>query len=94
MSIEWVCAVDRIEGSGRDAIAVLIGDDERVEEVAVRTLGRLAVEGAVLRVPLWDGSPDWGAARRDRGEEKRRLKELAARLRKLQERDPGGDLKL
>jgi hypothetical protein len=94
MSIEWVCAVDRVEGSGPDAVAMVIGDDERVEEVPVRTLGRLAVEGAVLRVPLRDGSPDWAAARRDRAEEARRLNDLAARLRKLQERDPDGDLKL
>ena len=94
MMTEWICAVDRVEGNGPDALAVVVGDDERVEEVSTRELGRLAIEGAVLRVPLRDGSPDWAAARRDLDEETRRRKALSLRLKKLQERDPGGDIEL
>lgn len=92
--MDWVCAIDRIEGSGRDAIAIVVGDDERVLEVPVHTLGTLAVEGAVLRVPLVGDTPDWAAVRRDRGEESRRRKALANRVRKLRDRDPGGDIEL
>jgi hypothetical protein len=94
MTTEWICAVDRIEGSGTVAIAVLVGDDERVEEVPTRELGPLAIEGAVLRVPLRDGKPDWASARRDADEETQRRQALSARLKKLQEVDPGGDIDL
>lgn len=92
--MEWVCAVDRLEGTAPKKIAILVGDDGRVEELPARALGRLAVEGAVLRIPLKEGSPNWAAARRDRDEEARRLKDLTNRVKKLQERDPGGDIEL
>lgn len=92
--MEWTCAVDRVEGSGADAIAVVIGDDERVLEVSARELGELAVEGAVLRVPHSGGHVEWAAARRDLEEEARRRSKHLARLERLRSRDPGGDLKL
>jgi len=94
MTTVWICAVDRVEGSGADAIAVVVGDDERVEEVPTRELGRLAIEGAVLRVPLRDGKPDWASARRDLEEEGKRREALSLRLEKLRDRDPGGDIQL
>ena len=92
--MEWTCSVDRVEGTGLDARAILVGDDERVREVPAQELGRLAIEGAVLRVPLVKGILDCAAARRDHDEEARRRKELSRRLGKLQERDPGGDAEL
>lgn len=92
--MEWVCAVDRVEGKGAIAIAVRVGDDGGVEEVPKRALGRLAVEGAVLRIPLQNGTPDWAAARRDRVEEARRLTDLTNRVKRVKARDPGGDIEL
>ena len=53
------------------------------------------VEGAVLRVKLdADGVPQWEDAVRDRGEERRRKAATAKRIRRLERRDPGGDIEL
>lgn len=89
-------AVDRIEGTGAEARVVLVADaDGSVREVARGRLGRLAAEGAVLRVPLAaDGDPDWSAAIRDLPEEARRRREAQATMSRLRRHDPGGDLTL
>ena len=89
-------AVDRIEGTGAEARVVLIADaDGSVREVARGPLGRLAVEGAVLRAPLAaDGTPTWDAAVRDRAEEARRRAAAKATMDRLRRGDPGGDLTL
>jgi hypothetical protein len=84
------CAVDRIE----ENVAVLIADDGTVHEVRAAVLGATAREGAVLRVPLADGTPQWALAERDRAEEASRLKAAQARLKQLRRDDPGGDLSL
>lgn len=84
------CAVDRVEGK----IAVLIADDGSVHEVRVAELGPNAREGAVLRIPLADGAPQWALATRDRAEEASRLQSARARLERLRRDDPGGDLSL
>jgi len=86
----WV--VDRVEGG----IAVVVQeDDEIVVEVGVAELGSLAVEGAVLRVPLGTvGEPVWADAERDPEAEAARRSEGDERIAELQKRDPGGDIKL
>lgn len=72
-------AVDRIEGT----IAVLVGDaGDQVE------LPRAGLrEGYVL---CWDGR----RLRRDRAEEKRRLRSARAQLEQLKRSDPGGNIRL
>jgi hypothetical protein len=92
--MEWTCAVDRIEGSGPDAVAILVGDDDRIKDVPISQLGPLAVEGAVLRIPVRDEQLDYTSATRDHAEESRRLAELQERLHRLEAQDPGGDLAL
>lgn len=89
-------AVDRIEGTGATARVVLVADgDGRVLELPRDTLGRLAVEGAVLQVPLaTDGTPMWEVAVRDRAAEDRRHAEAKATMDRLRRGDPGGDLVL
>jgi hypothetical protein len=86
----WV--VDRVEGG----IAVVVQeDDEIVVEVGVAELGSLAVEGAVLRVPLGTvGEPVWAEAARDQEAEAARRTEADERIADLQKRDPGGDIEL
>ena len=89
-------AVDRIEGTGATARVVLVADgDGAALEVRRDRLGRLAVEGAVLQVPLaTDGTPTWEAAVRDRAAEDRRRAEAKAAMDRLRRGDPGGDLTL
>lgn len=83
-------AVDRIE----EHMAVLIADDGTVHEVRSAELGVNAREGAVLRVPLANGAPQWALAERDRVEEASRSMAAQARLEQLRRDDPGGDLSL
>jgi hypothetical protein len=84
----WV--VDRVV----DGVVVLIEDQgELVAEVAAGELGPHAVEGAVLVVPLGAvGEPVWRQAERDPEQEDVRRAEAEEVLRRLQERDPGGDV--
>lgn len=51
-------------------------------------------EGAVLEVPLRGGTPQWARATRDRAEERRRVTDLTNRMRRLREKDSGGDIEL
>jgi hypothetical protein len=95
MPDDQIFVVDRIEGGGRDRVAVLVGDDGRIVELAAPVLATNALQGAVLRVPLSvGGAPIWPSAIRDIAEEQRRRKEYELRTRRLSARDPGGDLKL
>jgi hypothetical protein len=86
----WV--VDRVEGE----VAVLIEDEEGVVvEMAASLLGELAIEGAVLLVPLGTvGEPRWADAVRDVAEEEARREEGEGALKELRDRDPGGDIAL
>lgn len=87
-------AVDRIEGAGANARAIVIDDDGAQLEIAASRLGALGVEGAVLRVPHRGGSPDWSKATRDRKEEARRVRWAKKEMDRLRRGDPGGDLEL
>ena len=84
----WV--VDRVKG----AVAVLVEDEEGiVVEVATSLLGELAIEGAVLLVPLGTvGEPRWADAVRDMTEEATRREEGEGVIDELRRRDPGGDV--
>ena len=86
----WV--VDRIEAG----LALLVEDEgEIIVEVSAADLGKHAVEGAVLLVPLGEvGEPMWSDAVHAEDEESARLKEGEARIDRLRERDPGGDVDL
>lgn len=84
----WV--VDSVE----DGLAVLIeDDDEIVVQVASALLGDLAIEGAVLSVPLGAvGEPEWSSATRDFEAEEARLEGSRDAGAELKKRDPGGDV--
>lgn len=86
--------VDRIEGDGEDAIVVLLTDDGKELEVPRAEFAEEArvEEGAVYRMN--PRSLDWRTARRERAEERRRRDRAGEAMRKLRERDPGGDLDL
>jgi hypothetical protein len=89
-----VFVVDRIEGRGPASVAVLVSDEDEQHDVPRTALGELAVEGAVLRVPISESGIDWTAAVRDRDEERRRVADATERLKRLSADDPGGDLEL
>ena len=82
-----------------DGIAVLVeaGDKEppSLIEMSADLLGSLAIEGAVLVVPLGEvGEPLWDKAKRDLDTERVLKAEAERLLDRLQERDPGGDIVL
>jgi len=81
-------AVDRIESG----YAVLIGDDGRQFELPLASLPGGTTEGTILAVPLRTDRPAWSEAEIDAGERERRLEEAQARLKKLRQGDPGGDI--
>lgn len=90
---ERTYVVDRIE----DGVAVLIPDDEAFapEDVPVQKLGLPVSEGDVVRVPVRaDGSPAWKDVLADPDERAERIEQAEARLGRLRERDPGGDVVL
>jgi hypothetical protein len=89
-----VYVVDRLEGRGDEARVILVADDDEQLEIPRVVLGRLAVEGAVLHVPIGSGGPEWTAAERDLDEERRRIAEASETLRRLSANDAGGDLEL
>lgn len=84
--------VDRREGS----LLVMVDDDDRSVNVEATIVSKACRrEGAVLRVPTApDGAPEWARAKPDRLEERRRIAELAARVKRLRRSDPGGDIAL
>jgi hypothetical protein len=51
-------------------------------------------EGAVLRVPVVGGVPDWGRAEADERLRRERLEDARDLLDELKRRDPGGDVVL
>lgn len=88
-----IYVADRVE----DGVAVLIPDDEAFasEDVPVRKLGRRVSEGDVVRVPVRaDGSLAWKDVSVDSDQRAERLEQAEARLERLRERDPGGDVVL
>lgn len=88
--------VDRIEGRGADAQAVLV-DDVSARTVAIdarRLPPGTAAEGAVLDVPVGADGPVWARAVRDRAEEARRTAAHRTTLDARRRRDPGGDVVL
>lgn len=85
----WV--VDRVEGP----VAVMVADDDETRlEMPLAKLPDGVREGVVLRVPLMGGVPRWDAAMADEQLKRARLDEAEARLKRLRDRDPGGDIKL
>src|SRR5438552_1580741 len=88
---ELFYAVDRLEGR----VVVLIDDDGTTIERDRGALPKGTREGSVIRVSLGaDGDPDWISAALDEKERQRRLKKAKDQLRKLSDRDPGGDITL
>lgn len=88
-------AVDRIEGKGPAAQVVLIDEvSGAVVQLAMSQLRIMVAEGAVVRVSIRDGAPEWITAVRDAAEEARLRSEVEARTRRLRRGDPGGDLDL
>lgn len=84
-------AIDRIESTR----AVFVFDDGETVDLPLNDLpSACRAEGAVLRVNAKAGKPDWGAAERDRDEEKRRIAQLKERVDRLKRGDSGGDLDL
>jgi hypothetical protein len=81
-------AIDRFEGS----LAVLVGDDGRTFDVPRSELPRGSREGTVLRVN--GDPPDWSGAVVDDAERERRLHQAGDTLRRLGEKDTGGDITL
>jgi hypothetical protein len=81
-------AVDRIEGR----YAILVGDDGRQFERPLASLPAGTTEGTILAVPVRTDPPAWSEAEIDAGERERRLEEAQARLKKLRQGDPGGDI--
>ncbi|MCY3545263.1 MAG: DUF3006 family protein [Gemmatimonadetes bacterium] len=90
----WV--VDRING----AVAVLVRDrnaqrgHKQREDVPVTLLPEDIRAGVVLRVPETDGVPVWSDAVADEALRTVRLREAEEVLKRLRERDPGGDIEL
>jgi hypothetical protein len=106
---EAIWVVDRIEGavvvlveegSGASvdvARARLGANAEAGEEDGEGGRGDLRAsvnEGAVLRVPMVGGVPDWGRAHADERLRRERLEEARDLLDELKRRDPGGDVVL
>jgi hypothetical protein len=90
-----VYVVDRVEGTGAAQVAVLVPDAGASVDVPASALPTgMAVEGAVLRVPVRGGAPAWGEAVRDPAEEARRKAAARARVERLRGRDAGGDVVL
>ena len=85
-------AVDRIEG---DRVVLIGDDDRRPVELPAASLPIPLREAMVLAVPLdAHRCPQWGRAKRDEAEERRRLDEGEARIERLRLRDPGGDISI
>jgi hypothetical protein len=90
-----VYVLDRIEGAGAARVAVLVPDAGESVDVPASALPKgMAVEGAVLRVPVRGGEPAWGEAVRDAAEQARRKAAARARVERMRGRDPGGDVVL
>jgi hypothetical protein len=94
---EAIWVVDRIEGD----VVVLVEDGSGASMDVARArlgsstdAGARVDEGAVLRVPVVGGVPDWGRAQADERLGRERLEEARDLLDELKRRDPGGDVVL
>jgi hypothetical protein len=84
-------AVDRLEGSQ----VVMESDDGRTFVIRAAMLPGRPHEGLLYRVPLdEDGEPLWPRAAADPVATEARKKDLGARMKRLRDRDAGGDTKL
>jgi hypothetical protein len=83
-------AVDRVESG----VAIMMDDDLNELAVSVSQFRGPVIEGTVMKVPISDKGPDWGAGMPDEKEKNRRLSVAQAKLRQMQRKDPGGDLDL
>lgn len=72
---------------------MVVGDDGRSFDLPKRALPRGAREGIVLRLEA-GSPPDWSRAVIDDAERQRRLEQARETLRRLGDRDPGGDVTL
>ena len=93
---ETIYVVDRIEG---DRIVLVPDDPSPADTDPQRVLRRYQLppvaEGDVLRVPSRPGGgPDWSSAIVDSALREERLRDAEARLARLRQRDPGGDISL
>lgn len=85
----WV--VDRIESG----IAVLVRDDDTLsEDVPMAVLPPGVREGMVLRVPEIRSQSAWRSSVVDGDARRERLREMEDVLKRLRNRDPGGDVVL
>jgi hypothetical protein len=94
---EAIWVVDRIEGD----VVVLVEDGSGASVDVARArlgsstdAGARVDEGAVLRVPVVGGVPDWGRAQADERLRRERLEDARDLLDELKRRDPGGDVVL
>lgn len=86
-----IVSIDRIERG----IAVAEADAGRRYEVSVGRFPEKPAEGMVYRVPLdARGEPEWENAQADHAEAERRRAELGRRMKRLRDRDSGGDVEL
>lgn len=86
--------LDRIEGAGDRAVAVLVEDGGEVLEERLRDLPPRLKEGVVLRVHSQNGTLQWSRAVVDDAETQRRREASRAVLDRLRSTDPGGRLVL
>lgn len=83
--------VDRREGR----MLVMEDADGAFQDVPASEVPSVCrVEGAVVDVPLSFGVPEWGSAKRNRAEERRRVTDLTKRMDRLRRKDAGGDINL
>lgn len=83
--------VDRREGS---TLVIIDDAGTQIDVAASEVHADCRQEGAVLLVPIANGSPDWKRATRDKNEEARRSADAMSRVRELERSDPGGDVAL
>lgn len=86
MTTEQFYTVERVEGQH----AVLLTSDDHRIPVPLGELPEGIEERAVLKVPHRPGGPDWGAARVDAAETKRRRDAAQGRMSDLPGRDGEG----
>lgn len=87
--IDHIYMVDRIEGS---SVTIIDDAGDRVH-FPVSPFPEGIREGLILRVPIEDGTPQWGSAMIDTRETERRIHLARAWVLGLERRDLGADAK-